>query len=163
MAKRSFKLKKKNGAPFGNKNSVGHGRPPLPGNSDEDLIKIGYMLLEWMKKCDENDIEVVHLSQFCEYADIDPIDWNNYRVRPCFNSYYARARQWIGRRMLVNKNIPTEYGKRFLGMYFKEIVEHEHEIKDRDAQRLAGLNQQDAANFAKLQEKYNNGLIKQPN
>jgi hypothetical protein len=34
----------------------------------------------------------------------------------------------MGRRVLLNKTLPTAYGSRFLGIYFRDIREHESSL-----------------------------------
>lgn len=119
---------KPNGAPLGNKNAVGHGRPPNPGFSDPELIQLGEDLLNWIKEEDEKKSDIVHLSEFySEIKEIPYSQWASICQRPCFLRYYERARDWMGKRILKNKELPTAYGSRFLGIYFKDINQHERE------------------------------------
>jgi len=114
-------------APFGSKNALGHGRPP--NHTDEELESLGQSLLAWMKEMDESETRVVHLSEFyCEY--ISRSDWAVLIKRPYFCAYYERAIEWIGRRLLKDTELSTAYGSRFLGVYFKEVREHEKEITE---------------------------------
>lgn len=123
------KAKKKAGAPIGNQNGVGHGRPPNPGYSDEELVALGEELLVWIKECDDTKFEVVHLSQFySELKEMPRTQWQSICLRDCFKPYYDRARDWIGKRILLNKDMPTAYGSRFLGIYFNEVREHEMKV-----------------------------------
>lgn len=117
------------GAPLGNKNAVGYGRPYNEGFSNEEIIQIGKDLLTWIKECDEKKSEVVHLSQFySELKEICYSQWQSIIRRDCFLPYYDRAREWMGKRILNNKELPQSYGNRFLGIYFKEIKDNEREI-----------------------------------
>lgn len=123
-------------APKGNKNGVGHGRPPEPGYSNPEVIRLGEKLLAWMKKVDDEQIPVVHLSQwYSRIQNIPKSQWRSIRLRPCFLPYYEKAIEWMGTKILENKELPTAYGSRFLGIYFKDIREHEEEIKEEEMQR----------------------------
>jgi hypothetical protein len=119
----------------GNKLGVGYGRPPKEGFSNDELIVMGEELLQWMKDCDaDKKCDVVHLSEW--YSEIKRIDRDYWKdsvcSRPCFSSYYKAAMDWIGKRTMKNKNLSTAYGSRFLGIYFKEIRDHEWEQKQKE-------------------------------
>lgn len=116
-------------APKNNRNSVGHGRPHKVGFSDIELIQLGEDLINWLKKTDLENTVVVHLSEFySEIKGIDPIYWKDSICRrACFSAYYERAMLWMGKKLLKNRKLPPTYGSRFLGVYFKEIAEHELE------------------------------------
>jgi len=124
----------------GNQHAVGHGRPPNPGFEDEDLVALGEEFVAWMDKVDsENDYKVVHLSQwFSKIKNIPISQWDSIIRRECFIGYYKKAILWMGTRTLINKELPTAYGSRFINIYFKDVkaeereeVEHkiDHEIK----------------------------------
>ncbi|HSX38122.1 MAG TPA: hypothetical protein VLE95_04745 [Chlamydiales bacterium] len=121
--------KKRIGAPIGNQNGVGHGRPPNCGFSNHELLVLGEELLLWMEQTDENGTEVVHLSEW--YSAIKHIprsQWKSLIQRDCFLPYYEKAMDWLGVKLLKNKNLPVAYGSRFLGIYFREIREYEQTV-----------------------------------
>lgn len=121
------------GAPKGNKNGVGHGRPPRVGFSNEEIIVLGKELLDWCKRCDVDKTEVVHLSEwYSEIKEISYSYWRELGQRIEFAPYYERAMLWMGKRILKNKKLAQSYGNRFLGIYFKEIREMEWENKKRE-------------------------------
>jgi len=111
----------------GNKLAVGHGRPPNPGFSDEEVIALGEELMRWCEEQDNNEkSDVVHLSEwYSEIKKIAPSQFESLRGRPCFVDYYERAIKWMGKRILKNTKMPSAYGSRFLGIYFREVKEHE--------------------------------------
>jgi len=115
--------------PKGNKFGVGHGRPPAHF-TDDDAHVLGKELLEWMSKEDDNpDSDVVHLSEwYSEIKGIDPRHFEALCRRECFLGYYEKARKWMGKRLMKNKNLHSSYGNRFLAVYFKELKEHEIEM-----------------------------------
>jgi len=135
-------------APKGNKNAVGHGRPPAPGFEDENVIKLGEELLDWMRACDaDKKCDVVHLSEFySEIKGIAPSQWDSLTHRSCFHCYYERAKKWMGKRIMKNKNLSPTYGSRFLGIYCKEVTEHEFEVAkkkiDYELERKAAMDSQ---------------------
>lgn len=128
-------VKKKAGAPLGNKNAVGHGRPPT--FSDEKVIEMGEHLLTWMKETDKaEDWTVVHLSQwYSEKQGISSSQWKNLTDRDCFRSYWEKARDWMGKRIMQNPKLAPSYGNRFLAMYCKDLHTFEEAVKDREAER----------------------------
>jgi hypothetical protein len=105
----------------------GGGRPPKEGFSKPELIQLGEEFLKWMEENDKKDI--VHLSEF--YSEVKGIPrtyWKeNVCRRPEFRTYYEKGMDWIGKKLLKNKTLSTSYGNRFLGIYFKEVAEHELE------------------------------------
>lgn len=115
------------GAPLGNQNGVGHGRPPNKGYSKEEVIALGEEFLKWMRDQDADPkSDVVHLSEwYSEIKQIPCSQWESIIVRDCFIGYYERAKKWMGKRTLKNKDLPPSYGNRFIGIYFKEVRDHE--------------------------------------
>jgi hypothetical protein len=113
----------------GNKHAVGYGRPPNPGFADEDLLKLGEELMQWMKMQDDDPrSDVVHLSEwYSEIKNISPTQWESICIRKCFNGYYDKARIWMGKRLLKNKDLHQSYGNRFLNIYFKDVKKEERE------------------------------------
>lgn len=121
--------KKRAGAPLGNQNGVGHGRPPNEGFSNEELVSLGEDLLAWMRNADEEKAEIVHLSEwYSVLKGIRRSQWKSIIQRDCFLPYYERALDWLGVRLLKNKNLPIAYGHRFLAIYFSEIRDHERAV-----------------------------------
>ena len=85
-------IKRKGGAPKGNQNAVGYGRPPNKGYSDEELILLGNEMLVWMEKNDKADSEIVHLSEWYRRVKKIPRNqWNSITQRGCFLDYYEQA------------------------------------------------------------------------
>lgn len=127
-------------SPKGNKNAVGHGRPPHEDWPEEQVIALGEELKQWMKKADEEKRIVWHLSEFySEYKDIARSRWNKITERNCFRDYYEKALSWMGRRTMQNKELPTAYGSRFLGIYNKDVTAHEEALKDAEYERKKAL------------------------
>ncbi len=121
--------KRRAGAPAGNQNGVGHGRPPNCGYANDELLVLGDELLLWMQQIDENGTEVVHLSEWYSASKHIPrSQWKSIIQRDCFLPYYEKALNWLGVKLLKNKNLPVAYGSRFLGIYFSEIREYERAV-----------------------------------
>lgn len=115
----------KAGAPIGNRNAVGHGRIPNPGFSEEEVIAMGEELLNWIEDNNTND-KIVHLSQwYYQVKHFTPNQWDALEQRDCFLPYLRKAKQWMGVRVLTNKKLSESYGNRFVGIYFKEVRDHE--------------------------------------
>lgn len=123
-------------APKGNKNGVGHGRPPNQGFSEKEVIALGEELIEWINDPKINaDDKIVHLSQWYSYIkNIRPKEWDALQKRDCFLPYYEKAMRWMGNKLLTNKAVPPAYGSRFIGIYFRDVHGHEKEIKDEDVE-----------------------------
>ncbi len=120
-------------APRGNKNAVGKGRPPKEGFSEAEVIALGEEMFKWMDECDLKKTQVVHLSEWYSHIKyIRPCEWDALQKRSCFLPYYERAIKWMGNRLLKNTKLPPVYGSRFLGIYFKDVREHEkQQIRDK--------------------------------
>lgn len=126
------KIKGKAGAPKGNKNGVGHGKPANPGFDNESCIKLGKELLAWIEEVDampdNKKNRIIHLSQwFSEIKAITRTQWESIINRDCFRGYYERAQMWMGTRMMLNPDLPTAYGCRFQKIYFKDVARQERE------------------------------------
>lgn len=103
------------------------GRPPTI-MSNEDVIKLGEELLQWMEDNKKNK-DVVHLSQFySEYKGMCRSDWKSISQRVEFLPYYEKSIEWIGTKILTNDRVPSSYGNRFLNIYFKDVREMEREV-----------------------------------
>jgi hypothetical protein len=147
----------------GNKHAVGHGRPHIEGWDNDAVIALGEELLKWMKECDEGVHDMpVHLSDF--YFDIKDMfihEWKCILQRECFLPYYEKAKLWLSKKILLNKDIQQSYGNRFIGMYNRELHDYEEAKADRQAERAQGIKAQDAQNFADLLKEAVKGEIKQ--
>lgn len=112
-------------APKGNKNAIGHGRPPNPGYTDEDIAVLCLEMDKWMED-NFNNPSVVHLSQWwSQIKNIPNSQWESLIHRSCFLSQYEKAKKWMGVKIMTNKKLAESYGNRFLGMYFSDMHEHE--------------------------------------
>lgn len=123
----------------GNQNAKGHGRPPKEGFSNEEVTAIGERLLNWMKDCEERQYYPVHMSEFYSRVEaIDPKYWrDSLSKRDCFSPYYEKFRCWMVSQIMKNKDLPTGYGSRYLGLYDSELRLHEKEIAKEKAFEIA--------------------------
>ena len=129
VAKVKNKKKGKAGAPKRNTNAVGHGRKPNEGFSKIEVLALGEELVKWMKEIDEDkSANVVHLSEWYSYKkNITNKEWDALRHRDCFLRYYEKAINWMGVRMLKNKELSPTYGSRFVNIYFRDAREAERD------------------------------------
>lgn len=103
------------------------GRPP-DLYSDQDCIDLGEEMIAWLMKRKEENKPVFTLSEwYVMVKDIDRSDWWNLRVRPNFSKYYNQAMEIMLYFTLTNAKLETAYGSRFLGIYSKDLREHERE------------------------------------
>lgn len=103
------------------------GRPPK--YEDHEVDKLGKELLAWMDEMDAKGEEVVHLSEwYRKRKDWSKTEWEALYCRDAFVSYYEKAKDWIGERLLKNRDFPQSYGNRFLPIYFTEIRDHERSV-----------------------------------
>lgn len=123
--------KGKGGAPKGNKNAVGYGRPP-EAYQDEDLLQLGKDMRAWMKEKDEKNEPVAFLSEFyCLKEHIPRGTWQSLIERSCFAPYYDEAKQWLSSRIIRLNQIKESYGNRILTMYSTDLDNHEWEKQKR--------------------------------
>lgn len=103
-----------------------NGRPPLHG-SNEELIELGKELVAWVKeRIGKSDL--VHLSQFyVNYKNMCRTEWRIIRKRNSFVPYYEQALELMSQQTIINKDINTSYGSRYLGIYCADIRDHERE------------------------------------
>lgn len=116
------------GAPPGNQNAVGSGRPPNKGFSDIEVISLGKELVQWVKTNLYNP-KIVHINQFyIVEKDITPSQWKSLcNDRDCFLPYYEQARVLMATKIMTNKSLSESYGNRYLDMYDHNLRAHERE------------------------------------
>ena len=121
------------GAPKGNRNAVGHGRPPKH-YTDEQLEELGQKLVDWTKS--EEFKKAVHICEFyLNHTDINPIMWKMICTRDCFRAYYNIAQKRMAIQILKNKDMHHSFVHRYLCFYDRDLHEFEEETKDREAAR----------------------------
>lgn len=112
------------------------GRPLHPNWPPEKVVELGEELITWLRS-DEGK-KAFHLSEFfADKKELSKTEWDLLRHRSEFFHYYERAMLMMGNIVVKNGHVPTAYGSRFLSMYFKDLKEHEKEIKDEEAKALA--------------------------
>jgi len=112
------------------------GRPRLAEWPENKTVALGEELLGWLRR--KENADVVHLSEFYSgLKDISRSQWHTLRQRPEFLHYYEMALEMVGCLIIRNKDIPTAYGSRFLAIYFKDLREHEREIKREEIEMTA--------------------------
>ena len=126
------------GAPIGNQNGKGHGRPPTY-QSKEEAIQLGKDLVEWIKS--EEFKKAVHLSDFYLYKkDLGPKEWEAIIKRDYFRCYYEKALIAMSTQIMKNRDLAQSYGGRFLAMYEKDLHRFEEENRDRESARRSREN-----------------------
>jgi hypothetical protein len=104
------------------------GRPPLEF-SDEQVIVLGEELLKFVKDAIKAKEPLVHLTEW--YAiekDFTYNQWDLLRSRKEFSHYYKSSLDLMVLSTQKNSELSTAYGSRFLGVYSKDLREHEREI-----------------------------------
>lgn len=105
--------------------------------SDEEAIELGKELVEWIKKRIASGKPPMHLTEwYMIEKDILYPCWDNLRKRQRFLQYYDSALELMTLATLQNEKLSTAYGSRFLGIYSKDIRDHEKEIR---AEKTASL------------------------
>lgn len=125
-------------APKGNtygKKNKGHyktgnelfGRPPEQF-SDQELIDLGKEMLAWVT---EN--EPLHLKAWCNHANVlYDSQVRVWRSRKVFAPYYEKAMGIIANRFMERaylKEGDSGIANRFMGVYFKDVYEHDISLK----------------------------------
>lgn len=137
--------------------SAKKGRPP-DTFTDEEVIRIGTDLVKWVK--DNLGKEgIVHLSQFYVLIeDLDRDQWKNLCDRVFFAPYYKKALDMMAVQTMLNTDIPTAYGSRFLAIYSAELRAHEKEIAQ---EKLKKEDEEKKMNLADLKKALNDGDVSQ--
>lgn len=147
----------------GNKHGVGHGRPPIEGWDNDAVKALGEELLKWMDDCDNGVYNTpIHLSDF--YFDIKHLfiyEWKCILQRECFLPYYEKAKLWLSKKIILNKEVQQSYGNRFIGMYNRELHEFEEQKLDRQAERQKNIQAVQAENLVALVAALKDNEIKQ--
>lgn len=122
------------GAPFGNKNALGHGkgRPRTVCPEDDDLIILGEEMIEWV-----STNNCVHLSEWwCIEKMILEKVWEQMTDKVVFQPYYKKALKMIGCKYLrEDTGIEPRIKDRWLRIYFKDLRKQEDDDKDADMLR----------------------------
>jgi len=126
---------KKLSGQLGNRNGLGKGRPPT-SFTDEEVHSLGTELLSWMCERYAADKPPIHLTEwyFLEKKMLYH-DWDALRNRLGFIQYYDSALEMMTLFTQKNSTLATAYGSRFLGVYSKDLREHEKKIQ---AEKAAG-------------------------
>lgn len=120
------------------------GRPPVK-IPDEDLDRLGRDLLAWLDK--EGKEEIFFKRWYYDRNNFTKDDWHHLTKREGFRPYYDLARTQMTSN-LIKGEIEKSYVHRYLGIYDKQLDEHEEAIKDKEAQRK----KLDATNMQALAE-----------
>lgn len=103
------------------------GRPPEEF-SDQELINIGSAMVKWVK---END--PLHLKAWCNHAGyLYDSQVQKWRTRKVFLHYYEDAMSHISSRFMERaflKEGDSSIANRFMGVYFKDVYEHDISLK----------------------------------
>ncbi|MDE1970983.1 MAG: hypothetical protein KGI50_05410 [Patescibacteria group bacterium] len=95
--------------------------------TDEEVIALGEELLIWMQKNDKNK-DIVHASNFYgAEKGIPKSEWKKILQRAYFLPYYEQLLEWLGRKLINNRNISTRIADRFIDMYLTDLLDHEKE------------------------------------
>lgn len=145
-------------APKGNKNASGKSKGAPPKHfSDEQVIEMGKDLIKWLIKNETND-SIVHLSQwYVKEKDMDRDQFDALRHRVEFLHYYKKALDLMGNKILLNKELPTAYGSRYVASYHRDLRLHEKEIAfekidhEAEVKAKADIGKQVAPNDDKLE------------
>ena len=103
-------------------------RPPIHF-TDEELHILGKEMLLWIKEHKEDSSFVSMSNWYSEVKEIHRSAWHAIRQRDAFLQYYERAMDFMESKTLSNKDLPTAYGSRYLGLYSKDLRDHEKQTK----------------------------------
>lgn len=121
------------------------GRPRTLTPSDEDLIKLGEEMLEWV----DSQENILHLSEwYTIHKKFTYCQWKAIIQKPQFVPYYDEALRKVGLQYL-RKDSPVEPSlkQRWQRVYFKDLKEQEDQDKDDDIKRQSTLASQAGAEY----------------
>ena len=107
--------------------------------SDEKLHELGKDLLLWVQTEGRHHIQFVRW--YYAKHNLSSDSWRNLKKRNEFRPYHELAMKIMSENIVLNKEIAQSYGNRYLCYYDRDLLEHEEEIKDKDAQRGTSVNQ----------------------
>lgn len=112
------------------------GRPRTTSFPPDEMIKLGEEMVEWVKKNNP-----IHLSQWytLEKGFIYN-EWKKFIEKEEFRPYYEIAIRYTGIKYL-NGTIDKGIANRFLGVYFSDLRDYEHEEVEHKATCAAKENQ----------------------
>lgn len=134
------------------------GRKPIKW-SDEELVQLGEELLAWLLSNVDNK-KIVHLSQWwVTIKDISRSEWKEICDRVLFTPYYEKALEIMHYKTLLNDKLPTAYGSRYLGIYSKELRQHEKEERDDKIRSEMEMKAKAIASITEEDKRYNQAIV----
>lgn len=135
------------------------GRPPK-SISDEMVHKLGQELVEWIRARMEGKKPPYHLTEwyFLE-KNMLYSDWDDLRLRKDFRQYYDLALEMMTLATMQNEKLSTAYGSRFLGVYSKDLRNHEKMIKEENAEIERNAKSKEVINITPEEMEYNRSII----
>lgn len=138
------------------------GRPPLI-YSDEDCVRLGEELLEWLNDKDGGKFCTHFVRWYGIKHQMFEKDWKDLKRRTYFAPYYQKARKILTENIMNNQKVAQSYGNRYIGMYDPELHEWEEEKAERQVEREIRKKKKDVENekiaFEQLMEDLKKGQL----
>jgi len=126
--------------------------------SDYEVIELGKELVKWVRDRYKSSDLPFHLTEwyFIE-KELSYEEWDGIRKRVHFLQYYNTALDMMALFTQKNEKLSTAYGSRFLGIYSKDLRQHEKDVSfekidhEAEVKAKADIGKQIAPNDDKLE------------
>lgn len=113
------------------------GAPRIVTPPKEECIKLGEDLVQWATE-ETDDIRTSFSFWYSLKHSIIYEEWKLLKIKPEFKPYYEKARAALASK-LHKQQLEKGLSHRYIGMYDRELAEHEKEIADEDATRKKSI------------------------
>lgn len=133
---------------------------PSTNFTDEQVHELGREMVEWLQDRLISGKPVFHLTEwYLLHKKMLYVVWDMLRRREDFRQYYQSAMEMMTLATLQNQKLETAYGSRFLGIYSRDLREHEKLIKQENAEIEAAAKAKEVSNLTDQEIELNKQIV----